>query len=76
MQNLSGRVTALALVAIAVALGVIAFQATRGSICQHNPDQLASAWGVDLSERGKEVWCRIDFSTATDGDTSPSEAIS
>ena len=39
-------------------------------------EQLASEWGVDHSEQGKEVWCRIDFSIATDGDTSPSEAIS
>jgi anti-sigma regulatory factor (Ser/Thr protein kinase) len=39
-------------------------------------EQLASAWGVDHSEQGKEVWCRIDFSAATDGDIEPSEATS
>jgi len=39
-------------------------------------EQLASAWGVDHSDQGKEVWCRIDFADLTDGDTKPSEAIS
>ena len=31
-------------------------------------EQLASAWGVDQSTRAKEVWCRIDFPIAADGD--------
>ena len=36
-------------------------------------EKLASAWGVDRSERGKEVWCQIDF-PAPDPNTSTSEA--
>ena len=30
-------------------------------------EQLASEWGVDRSDHGKEVWCRIDFEAAVDG---------
>jgi len=29
-------------------------------------EQLASEWGVERSDEGKEVWCRIDYDTATD----------
>ena len=39
-------------------------------------EQLASAWGVDRSEEGKEVWCRIDFPVAADRKTGTSEAAS
>ncbi len=38
-------------------------------------EQLASEWGVDRSDEGKEVWCRIDFQTALDG-PSATEAAS
>jgi anti-sigma regulatory factor (Ser/Thr protein kinase) len=39
-------------------------------------EQLASAWGVDRSEDGKEVWCQIDFPVAADRKTSTNEATS
>jgi anti-sigma regulatory factor (Ser/Thr protein kinase) len=39
-------------------------------------EQLASAWGVDRCEDGKEVWCRIDFPVGADRDTGSSEATS
>ena len=29
-------------------------------------EQLASEWGVDHADGGKEVWCRIDFDAALD----------
>ena len=29
-------------------------------------EQLASEWGVDRADGGKEVWCRIDFDAALD----------
>ena len=29
-------------------------------------EQPASEWGVDRSDDGKEVWCRIDFDAAVD----------
>jgi anti-sigma regulatory factor (Ser/Thr protein kinase) len=29
-------------------------------------EKLASEWGVDRSDDGKEVWCRIDFEAAVD----------
>jgi anti-sigma regulatory factor (Ser/Thr protein kinase) len=37
-------------------------------------EQLASAWGVDRSEDGKEVWCQIDFPVAADRKSSTNEA--
>jgi anti-sigma regulatory factor (Ser/Thr protein kinase) len=39
-------------------------------------EALATAWGVDRSGDGKEVWCRIDFPIAADTNTSTNEAAS
>ncbi len=39
-------------------------------------DQLASAWGVDRCEEGKEVWCQIDFPVAADTNTDTTESAS
>ena len=39
-------------------------------------EQLASAWGVDRSDEGKEVWCQIDFRRRGRRNTSTNEATS
>jgi anti-sigma regulatory factor (Ser/Thr protein kinase) len=39
-------------------------------------EQLATAWGVNRSEEGKEVWCQIDFPVAADTNVSSNQATS